>query len=71
MLESSDDIRIKFQDESRAKKPVAIYWMQAASARLLGAERSIWAYRLPSVLGALVAVLLTFYRPDLAVVPPR
>ncbi|HXP95590.1 MAG TPA: glycosyltransferase family 39 protein [Telmatospirillum sp.] len=61
MLESGDYIRIQFQDESRAKKPVGIYWLQAASARLLGAERSIWAYRLPSVLGALGAVLLTFY----------
>jgi 4-amino-4-deoxy-L-arabinose transferase-like glycosyltransferase len=35
--------------------------MQAASARLFGAETSIWAYRLPSVLGGLAAVLLTFY----------
>jgi 4-amino-4-deoxy-L-arabinose transferase-like glycosyltransferase len=61
MLESGDYIRIKFQDESRAKKPVAIYWMQAAAVRLFGAEDSIWAYRLPSVLGALAAVLLTFY----------
>ncbi|PKU22023.1 ArnT family glycosyltransferase [Telmatospirillum siberiense] len=60
MLESGDYIRIQFQDESRAKKPVGIYWMQAASARLLGAEHSIWAYRLPSVIGAMMAVLLTF-----------
>lgn len=60
MLESGDYIRIQFQDESRAKKPVGIYWMQAASARLLGAEHAIWAYRLPSVLGAMAAVLLTF-----------
>ncbi len=60
MLESGDYVRIKFQDESRAKKPVGIYWMQAASARLFDAEQSIWAYRLPSALGALAAVLLTF-----------
>ncbi len=60
MLESGDYVRIKFQEESRAKKPVGIYWMQAASARLLDAEHSIWAYRLPSLLGALAAVLLTF-----------
>jgi len=60
MLESGDYVRIQFQDESRAKKPVGIYWMQAASARLLSAEQSIWAYRLPSVAGALAAVLLTF-----------
>ncbi len=60
MLESGDFVRIQFQDESRAKKPVGIYWMQAASAELLHAETAIWAYRLPSVLGALAAVLLTF-----------
>jgi 4-amino-4-deoxy-L-arabinose transferase-like glycosyltransferase len=60
MLESGDYIRIQFQDESRAKKPVGIYWMQAASAHLFGAENFIWAYRLPSVFGALAAVLLTF-----------
>jgi 4-amino-4-deoxy-L-arabinose transferase-like glycosyltransferase len=61
MLESGDYIRIQFQAESRAKKPVGIYWMQAASARLFDAEGSIWAYRLPSVAGALIAVLLTFH----------
>ncbi|MDR3435874.1 glycosyltransferase family 39 protein [Telmatospirillum sp.] len=61
MLESGDYIRIKFQEESRAKKPVGIYWLQAASARLFEAPQSIWAYRLPSMAGALAAVLLTFY----------
>ncbi|HIJ63980.1 MAG TPA: glycosyl transferase, partial [Rhodospirillaceae bacterium] len=61
MLESGDFVRINFQGESRAKKPVGIYWMQAATAHLLDAENAIWAYRLPSVLGALAAVLLTFH----------
>ena len=61
MLESGDFIRIKFQEEARAKKPVGIYWMQAASAKLFNAEQAIWAYRLPSVLGGLAAVLLTFH----------
>ncbi len=60
MLETGDFVRIQFQDKSRAKKPAGIYWMQAASAHLFHAERRIWAYRLPSVLGALAAVLLTF-----------
>jgi 4-amino-4-deoxy-L-arabinose transferase-like glycosyltransferase len=61
MLETGDYVRIQFQDESRAKKPVGIYWMQAATAHLLDAEKAIWAYRLPSVFGALAAVLLTFW----------
>jgi 4-amino-4-deoxy-L-arabinose transferase-like glycosyltransferase len=61
MLESGDFIRIQFQSESRAKKPAGIYWLQAAAAWLTGAEDRIWAYRLPSVLGALVAVILTYH----------
>ena len=61
MLESGDYIRIKFQEESRAKKPAGIYWLQAETAAAFHAERAIWAYRLPSVLGALLAVLLTFH----------
>jgi len=61
MLESGDYIRIQFQDEIRAKKPAGIYWLQSASARLFDAEQKIWAYRLPSAIGALLAVLLTFH----------
>ncbi len=59
MLESGDFIAIHFQDEQRNKKPIGIYWAQAASASLFGgAAAPIWAYRLPSILGALAAVLL-------------
>ncbi len=60
MLENGDFVTVRFQDELRAKKPVGIYWLQAASAWASGAENEIWAYRLPSVLGALIAVLLTY-----------
>lgn len=62
MLESGDFLNIRFQDEARNKKPAGIYWLQAASVALLSdAEgREIWPYRLPSLLGALAAVLLTF-----------
>jgi len=31
MLESGDYVDIRFQDEPRWKKPVGIYWMQAAA----------------------------------------
>ena len=61
MIESGDYIRIQFQDEVRAKKPAGIYWLQSASAKLFDAQNEIWAYRLPSALGALLAVLLTFH----------
>ena len=61
MLDDGDFVRIKIQDEPRHKKPIGIYWMQAVSVGLSGARDSIWAYRIPSMLGALLAVLLTFY----------
>jgi 4-amino-4-deoxy-L-arabinose transferase-like glycosyltransferase len=62
MLESNDFLRIRFQDEPRNKKPAGIYWLQAASVDLLSspARTAMWPYRLPSMLGALAAVLLTF-----------
>jgi len=62
MLETGDFLRIRFQDEARNKKPAGIYWLQAASVNLFSAPEStaIWPYRLPSLLGATLAVLLTF-----------
>ena len=57
MLESGDFTTIMFQEEPRFKKPVGIYWLQAASVRLLSnvEARTIWAYRVPSLLGAMLA----------------
>jgi 4-amino-4-deoxy-L-arabinose transferase-like glycosyltransferase len=62
MLESGDFLRIRFQDEARNKKPAGIYWLQAAAVAALSDPESsaIWPYRLPSLLGAGAAVLLTF-----------
>jgi 4-amino-4-deoxy-L-arabinose transferase-like glycosyltransferase len=67
MIESGDYIDIRFQDEVRYKKPVGIYWLQAAAVRAgeaLGvpqARTAIWLYRIPSLAGALAAVLLTYW----------
>ncbi len=67
MLASGDFVDIRFQNEVRYKKPVGIYWMQAATVKastLLGrrqAETRISAYRLPSLFGAIGAVLLTYW----------
>jgi 4-amino-4-deoxy-L-arabinose transferase-like glycosyltransferase len=67
MVESGDFIDIRFQDEVRYKKPVGIYWMQAAAvetASALGLPRAqvrIWLYRVPSLIGALGAMLLTYW----------
>ena len=67
MLETGDFVAIRFQDEARNKKPVGIYWMQAGVVSLaekLGvpqARQQIFLYRLPSLLGAIATVLLTYW----------
>ena len=60
MRASGNLVDIRFQDGTRYKKPVGIYWLQAATAAALGpkGDRVIWHYRLPSLLGILAAVLL-------------
>ncbi len=57
MLESGDFVDINFQDAPRAKKPVLVYWLQAASVAVASSSdaRAIWAYRIPSLLGAMLA----------------
>ncbi|MBN2751450.1 MAG: glycosyltransferase family 39 protein [Rhodospirillaceae bacterium] len=62
MLESHDFVAIHFQDTPRNKKPVGIYWAQAAAVAAFSDAESnaTWPYRLPSLLGATAAVLLTF-----------
>ena len=62
MLQSGDYVDIRLQDEARLKKPIGIYWLQAAATKLAGGEdirNPIWTYRLPSLLGALGAILVT------------
>src|ERR1700723_2816590 len=67
MVESGDLVDIRFQDDVRYKKPVGIYWMQAVAvetASALGLPRAqvrIWIYRVPSLIGAIGAVLLTYW----------
>ena len=67
MIESGDYIDIRFQDEVRYKKPVGIYWLQAGVVRTAEALRipearaTIWLYRIPSLLGAIGAVLVTYW----------
>ena len=62
MLETGDYIALRFQDEARNKKPVGIYWLQAAAANALTQPpwNEIWVYRLPSLLCAILAVLLAW-----------
>lgn len=57
MLESGDYVDIRFQDEPRWKKPVGIYWMQALAVATTSRveNRDIAPYRIPSLLGAMLA----------------
>ncbi|MEE7475845.1 glycosyltransferase family 39 protein [Methylobacterium hispanicum] len=77
MLETGDLVDIRFQAEARHKKPVGIYWLQAASVAagealgVPGARTEIALYRIPSLVGACAAVLLAYWaalaflaRPD-------
>jgi 4-amino-4-deoxy-L-arabinose transferase-like glycosyltransferase len=63
MLETGDFIDINLGSGPRYAKPVGIYWLQAASTAALGegVRDKIWTYRVPSALGALAAVIATYW----------
>jgi 4-amino-4-deoxy-L-arabinose transferase-like glycosyltransferase len=63
MLESGNYVDVRFQDQPRYLQPAGIYWLEAASVSLLSsaAAKQPWAYRIPSLIGATGAVLLTAY----------
>ncbi len=65
MLDSGDFVDIRNGLVPRYRKPIGIYWLQvpfAAAARELGIARRnpVWPYRIPSLLGGIVAVLAVF-----------
>jgi 4-amino-4-deoxy-L-arabinose transferase-like glycosyltransferase len=61
MVETGNIVDIRFQNGTRYKKPIGIYWLQAATVAVVGkpGDRVIWHYRLPSLIAALIAVLLS------------
>ena len=61
MFETGNFVDIRFQDQPRYLQPAGIYWLQAASVALFSepGAREVWAHRMPSLLGATAAVLLT------------
>jgi len=68
MLDSGNYVDIRFGQVPRYKKPVGIYWLQAAATAAAGPLNAdqhdhthIWTYRLPSLLGGILAVWLTFW----------
>lgn len=62
MMESGDYVRIRFLDTPRNKKPAGAYWLQAAAVRAFATPetRSMWPYRIPSLLAVWSALLITF-----------
>ena len=63
MLETNDYVDIRLHDQPRHYQPAGIYWLQAAMATLLAEDvpAPIWVYRLPSLIGACLIVLLAFW----------
>ncbi len=67
MIESGDYLDIHFQNQVRYKNPIGTHWLQAAAVKageaigVRQAQTKIWLYRLPSLLGAVGAVLLTYW----------
>jgi 4-amino-4-deoxy-L-arabinose transferase-like glycosyltransferase len=67
MIETGDYLDIRFQNTPRYKKPIGVHWLQAAAVKageavgIPEARMTIWLYRMPSLLGAVGAVLLTYW----------
>lgn len=61
MADVGDYVDLRLQDQPRYLQPAGIYWLQAISVIATDSpgHHSIWAYRLPSLVGAVLAVLLT------------
>ena len=63
MLETGDFVDIRLHDQPRHNQPAGIYWLQALAVKISGAElpAPIWLHRLPSLIGACLIVLLTYW----------
>jgi 4-amino-4-deoxy-L-arabinose transferase-like glycosyltransferase len=67
MIETGNYVDIRYQDDVRYRKPIGIYWLQAGVVKaaetvgLRSARDTIWLYRVPSLLGAIGAVLATYW----------
>ena len=63
MVETGNLVDIRFSEGARYNKPIGIYWLQAASAKVFGgpAHNEIWTYRLPSLLGGFLALLFAYW----------
>lgn len=62
MIETGNYFQIRYQDVTRYQKPPGINWLQALSVKTFSSAKSreVWPYRLPSVIGGWLSVLLLF-----------
>ncbi|MBS0279036.1 MAG: glycosyltransferase family 39 protein [Proteobacteria bacterium] len=72
MIETGNYVDIRYSVGPRYKKPVGIYWLQAASTLAFSKPpyNQIWTYRLPSLIGGFIAVLLAYWCAR-ALAPPE
>ena len=63
MVETGNYLDIRLQEETRYKKPIGIYWLQSVAvwATGTGPDAPIGVYRLPSMIGAILAACLTWW----------
>ena len=67
MVNTGDYIDIRFQNDVRYQKPIGIYWLQAAALKTAefvarrDMDTRIYVYRIPSLIGAVGAVIATFW----------
>jgi len=63
MVERGTLIDSSYEGERFAFRPIGIYWLQAATAKILGrgARSAIATYRLPSLIAGILAVLATWW----------
>jgi len=63
MVETGNYLDIRLQEQTRYKKPIGIYWLQSLAvwATGTGPDAPIGVYRLPSILGAILAACLTWW----------
>ena len=61
MVATGDYASVRLQTEDAEWRPRGAYWIQALAIAVAGGEPPIWVYRLPSLVGAIAASLLTWW----------
>ncbi len=61
MVAAGDPGTIRFVVEPQGMSPVGMVWLTAATGWLAGGDPPIWVYRIPSLIGAAAAAILTWW----------